>query len=99
MSNNLENMSVSSATIRPKDLIPAFISAIRTIDTTIESQLSSSLDYIENEMSKEGYFKSEDSQYDLDWLFDVLDSYAPDDFYFGAHPGDGSNYGFWMCED
>lgn len=96
--NELKNVSVSSATMREEDLIPAFISAIRAIDDTIELQLSSKLDYIECEMAKEGYFESDDSQYDLDWLFDTLDSYAPDGFYW-SHLGNGSDYGFWGSEE
>lgn len=99
MTTQLENTSVSQATMRPEDLIPSFINAIRTIDTSIEPQLSRKLDDMEVDMQEDGYFESDDCQYDLDWLSDVLDSYAPDGFYFGAHPGDGSDYGFWQYEE
>lgn len=32
-------------------------------------------------------------------LMDDLNEYAPDGFYFGAHPGDGSDFGWWPVED
>jgi hypothetical protein len=40
---------------------------------------------------------------DFDWLlsdlFDALNDIAPDGCYFGAHPGNGSDYGFWEVEE
>ncbi len=44
------------------------------------------------------YYGTEDAGWDLESLFEALDSYSPPYFYFGAHPGDGSDYGWWLPE-
>ena len=55
---------------------------------------------VDNEdLHRQQYFDSSDCVDDLESLFDALDCYSPPYFYFGAHPGDGSDYGWWLSPD
>ena len=90
--------TVSNATMRPEDLIPAFLDELRSKRPLTRSHRKIASD-IHRRMQKRGYWDSEDVGYDLENLFDLLDVYAAPYFYFGAHPGDGSDYGYWLAED
>lgn len=90
--------TVSSATMCPEDLIPAFAYELRH-NVPLQRKHKAELTAIERRMNKNGYYQSEDADYDLEWLFETLDTYAAPYFYFGAHPGDGADYGFWLSED
>jgi hypothetical protein len=85
--------SVSHATMRAEDLIPAFCEELRYL-----GHRSVILSEIERESNKRGYYESENPEFDLDELFSMLDSHSLPYFYFGAHVGDGSDYGFWLSE-
>lgn len=85
--------SVSSATMRNEDLIPEFTSELRRL-----GHRSKELTRIEKAMGVPGYFETEDAYNDLEWLFDALGEHALPYMYFGAHPGDGSDYGFWISD-
>ena len=98
--------TVSSGTMREEDLIPDFCWELARLarQTGIlpakarKSHLALVRD-IETRMEAEDYFESEDASYDLnEGLFDALNTYAAPYFYFGSHPGDGSDYGFWLGE-
>jgi hypothetical protein len=84
--------SVSSGTMRAEDLIPEFADTLRYLRGSLPRDLhrdyqawqAGRLDYDECEL--------------VDAFFDALNEYALPGFYFGAHPGDGADYGFWLSE-
>ena len=83
--------TVISGTMRPEDLIPTFLNLTEELGLSVDTML-------QYDTLPEGYYESDDAMYDLDRLFDALDSVAPEGCYFGAHPGDG-DYGFWRWKD
>jgi hypothetical protein len=88
--------SVSTGTMRSEDLIPCFVDTLRSLPDLKRADRPK-LREIERRMRHKNYFESEDAMFDLhEDLFPMLDQYAPPYFYFGAHPGDGSDYGFWL---
>jgi len=93
--------SISHGTMNPEHLIPTFIDELEYWAKQADNQEHLGLieeieDRIENQ---DDYYESESANEDLDALFDALNEYAAPYFYFGALPDDGSDYGFWLCED
>jgi hypothetical protein len=96
----LEVGSYSSDTMRSRDLIPAFIDALRSVD-------EKRADEIENAEENKGVFEwletagigdETDEASDLvNELFDVLNEYCPPYCSFGSTEGDGACYGCWPC--
>ena len=93
--------TVSHGTMRPQDLIPAFLSAVGEYCPTEYEQLlannSTIPAYVMDEGDESEWWHSEEAGHLLENLFDLLDEIAPPYCYFGAHEGDGSDYGFWVC--
>ncbi len=93
--------SISSGTMRPEDLIPAFLSAMKDemlAGPRIKGHAKLWRE-IDKRSDKADYYESEDADWDLEALFDALQEYAGPYFYFGAHEGDGADYGFWLSWD
>lgn len=92
--------SISHGTMRHEDLIPCFSSEL---DALLKRQPRSFKrgDYrkLIREANAIADYDSEDAGYVLEELFDALQAFAPPYAYFGSHPGDGADYGFWLCED
>lgn len=86
--------TVLHGTLRNEDLIPRFADILSKMP-------GSARDFgglICDAWSITDYDSSDASEI-LCALFDALNRYAPEGFYFGAHPGDGSDFGFWAQYD
>lgn len=89
--------SISHGTMRPEDLIPAFAHELRRLRGALPGKLYNAIramDACALDADREEF--ADDI---LNDLFEYLNEYAPPCGYFGSHPGDGADYGFWLHED
>lgn len=89
--------SVSTGTLRRADLIPAFIDVLAEVDKDKARKYNDEYGTIDFDSDK-GMSEADEL---LMELFDALEAIAPEWFgsgyiYFGAHPGDGADFGFWV---
>lgn len=93
--------SISSGTLRREDTIPAFADKLESLmrqypevagDASQWEELIIEARAINDYESDEAYYIEMD-------LGDALSTFAPPYCYFGAHYGDGADFGFWPCED
>lgn len=102
--NEILETSVSHATLRPQDLIPPFLEVIK--DTPEYQQMICQINpdwnfTVITDPSADDNDERWQSDYIimfLDELFDVLNNYAPEGYYFGSHIGDGSDFGYWKID-
>jgi hypothetical protein len=90
--------TIIQGTLLVGDLIEAFTDELKRLDYDNEHE--------ELIRECEAFENLHDSDADLDKaddliadLTDALQDAAPDFCYFGAHEGDGSDFGFWICDD
>lgn len=93
------NETVSRATLRPFDLFPTFLGVIN--GTPEHDTIMTDNPIIVDALTDEGhvFWDSDECIYIINELFDSLNSYAPDGYYFGAHEGDGSDFGYWESNE
>ena len=89
--------TVSHATARWEDLIPAFTDFLREIGQGNVFSKEECPNHQQAERSVGTVYADLDEI--LSDLFDAIDDYVPEGYYFGAHPGDGSDYGIWPVEE
>ena len=98
--------TIICGTLRPQDLLPTLLAELRSWDEVAWKSISDQVPH--GALLEDGgltlkdnhsWRESEECAYLLEELFDALDNVADEGFYFGAHPGDGSDFGFWKLED
>lgn len=100
-----KNQTVINGTHRPQDLVPAFMEVLKELDPVAYSAHAVALfplppAYVADEGDDSEWWNSEECSHFLnECLFNELNACAPDGFYFGAHPGNGSDFGFWEVEE
>lgn len=95
--------SVISGTMRPEDLIPAFLAELENQTPTkrehqkLVREITRQIDSPDSE-DEPSYYESDGALWDLESLLEALQDYCLPYFYFGAHQGDGADYGYWLSE-
>lgn len=90
------NGTLISGTHRMCDLIPVMLAAIR--DTAEYVQLHDRLPSVVTDPVASEWddrWNDADVIYLYEELTDIMERYAPEGYYFGTHPGDGSDFGYW----
>ena len=99
--------SISHGTMRPIDLIPTFMNILKKEAPQRAQEilqnypdLDEALTALEGGVEDEAYFDSEEAVEVLNnEIWDAMQEIAPEGHYFGSHPGDGSDYGYWSSDD
>lgn len=87
-------------TMRPQDLIPCFLEAVAEFAPEhYEGLMASAFGpipaYVQDEGDSSEWWESESAASLLESLIDTLDEHAPEECYFGTHPANGSDFGWW----
>ena len=97
--------TIIHGTLRPQDLIPALLRELRSWSPDEASHVSSGIPHDDlvgetgmDIIDDHPWWASEDCAEVLAELFDALNGEGPADSYFGAHPGDGADFGFWPVD-
>jgi len=82
--------TVSHATLRSEDLIPIFTTILKEYWPEKAKELQDAYSI---------RMGDDDDYWHLEELINALQEIAPAGYFFGAHPADYSDYGFWPIED
>lgn len=93
----LEVGTVVHGTHRPEDLIPALMSELESRDPSGYRLFLETNQHVYLSLADDP--NSNEIHEIVERLFDDLNWCAPDGYFFGAHPGDGSDFGYWPIDD
>ena len=98
--------TVIHGTLRSQDLLPALLIELRSLDVDAGENLSSQVPHSQlvngdglSLNDSDPWWDSEDCSELISDLFDHINDRAPEGIYFGSHPGDGSDFGYWPIEE
>lgn len=89
--------TIIRGTHRRSDLIPVFLGILQDAPESLQTGFYIPIHAWDNENVE--WWDSEEAEHLMQELFNTLDKFAPEGYYFGAHPGDGSDFGFWKLEE
>jgi hypothetical protein len=87
--------SVSTGTLKSGDLLNSFRSALEDYDAKSYREHLEEFPDLDDVYDEE----NEDVAEAIQDLEDRLNDVAPDGAYFGSHPGDGADFGFWLADE
>lgn len=93
--------SLIHGTHRAQDLIPALLDAVKLYNKPGYHGLMAAAfgpvpAFVFDEGEDSDWWNTDQAQCLLQELIDLLEDVAPDGTYFGTHPGDGSDWGWWQ---
>lgn len=97
-----EERSLTHGTLHPQHVSSALLNFLKNEHPEVYSEFIAKHPNMEKAIENENdpYWESEEGSYDLnDDLYNTMDGIAPEGEYFGSHPGDGSDIGFWKNEE
>lgn len=90
--------TVSKATHRNEDIIPSFLEELKRLDEGndfFKAEIKETESFIKRAKKDRAIWTSDEAQWTIEDLQYGLEEYAPPYCYFGAHEGNGSDFGFW----
>lgn len=88
--------SISHGTLRTEDLLEAFADELEIIGIGHDGEIKEARELLAIGADEWSDEQQEHAAYLInEVLIDALNEYAPPHTYFGAHEGDGSDFGFW----
>lgn len=102
--------SVSSGTLRPADLLPTFMSVLRKLDpeqaaawwdeerrytNAFDGTYDADPEYTAEDVAR---LQDEGTAF-LAEVTEAIEALTPEELRFGAHEGDGAEFGFWVADE
>ena len=92
--------SISTGTLRTEDLLEAFAAELDSIRGTSKAHHQLVFDAQNRYYLDDGRDEREEEAGELvGELMDALNEFSPPFVYFGSHPGDGADFGYWPDAD